>query len=109
MNWNSGTFVKTIAHVPRMTARGLIAVYRYGISGVLGPRCRHLPTCSAYGDEAITRFGLWAGGWMGLFRIARCGPGGTHGIDNVPERLGQHFAWYLPWRYRHAGRKRGDG
>ena len=37
--------------------------------------------------EAIARHGLWAGGWMGLFRFSRCGPGGTHGIDRVPEAL----------------------
>ena len=43
-----------------------------------------MPTCSEYGFEAIARHGLWAGGWLTLFRVMRCGPGGTHGIDNVP-------------------------
>jgi putative membrane protein insertion efficiency factor len=104
MNWNSGTFVRTIARFPRMTARGLIAIYRYGISGVLGPRCRHLPTCSAYGDEAITRFGLWAGGWMTLARIMRCHPWGTHGLDYVPQERPDDARWWMPWRY---GRWRG--
>ena len=36
-------------------------------------------------EEAIERFGLWAGGWMTLARLLRCQPFGTSGIDLVPE------------------------
>ena len=36
---------------------------------------------------------------MALFRFMRCGPGGTHGIDNVPTVLAPHYRWFLPWRY----------
>jgi putative membrane protein insertion efficiency factor len=104
MNWNPGTFFKTIAYTPRVAARGLIAIYRYGLSGLIGPRCRHLPTCSAYGDEAIARFGFWAGGWMTLARIMRCHPWGTHGLDYVPHVLPPNAHWWAPWRY---GRWRG--
>jgi len=46
-----------------------------------------MPTCSEYGYEAIARHGLLAGSWLTLKRVARCGPGGTCGIDNVPEKL----------------------
>lgn len=99
MNWNSGTFAKTAAHAPRTAARGLIAIYRYAISGLIGPRCRHLPTCSEYGDEAIARFGLWAGGWMTLARILRCHPWGTNGLDYVPQKLPSQARWWKPWRY----------
>lgn len=107
MNRNSGTFGKSIALIaaaPKLAARGLIAIYRYGISGVLGPRCRHLPTCSDYGDQAIGRFGLWAGGWMTLARILRCQPWGTSGLDYVPAALPSSAHWWMPWRY---GRWRG--
>jgi uncharacterized protein len=31
--------------------------------------------------------------------VMRCGPGGTHGIDPVPETLAPRLKWYLPWRY----------
>jgi putative component of membrane protein insertase Oxa1/YidC/SpoIIIJ protein YidD len=67
-----------------------------------------MPTCSEYAYEAIARHGLWAGGWLGLFRVLRCGPGGTHGIDNVPEWLAADLAWWAPWRYWRVGRRRGD-
>ncbi len=88
-----------LARLPRLAGRGLVAIYRYGISPLLGPRCRHLPTCSDYADELISRFGLWAGGWMTLGRIMRCHPWGTHGLDFVPAALPAGAHWYLPWRY----------
>jgi len=61
-----------LASAPRRLGRALIKVYRHGFSALSGFDCRHLPTCSDYGDEAIGRFGLWAGGWMTLARLCRC-------------------------------------
>jgi hypothetical protein len=90
--------------IPRLIGRGLVAVYRYTLSPLIGPRCRHLPSCSEYADEAINRFGLWAGSWMALARIARCQPFGTHGLDFVPKTLPAAAHWWTPWRY---GRWRG--
>jgi uncharacterized protein len=69
------------------------------LSPFVGFHCRHLPTCSAYGDEALERFGLWAGGWMTLARLMRCHPFGTRGLDFVPDQLPAKARWYLPWRY----------
>jgi putative membrane protein insertion efficiency factor len=93
-----------VARTPRLAARGLIGVYRYTFSALVGFHCRHLPTCSSYADEAIGRFGLWAGGWMTLARLCRCHPWGTSGLDFVPTSLADDRRWYLPWRY---GRWRG--
>jgi len=95
---------RSLAALPRLFGRGLIRLYRYGIAPLLGPRCRHLPSCSDYGEQAIARFGLWAGGWMTLARILRCHPWGTHGLDFVPHAPPSGARWYLPWRY---GRWRG--
>ena len=94
----------TVRRLPRNAGRALIWVYRHTLSPLVGYNCRHLPTCSVYGDEAIERFGLWAGGWMTLARILRCQPWGTSGIDNVPLARPPAARWYLPWRY---GRWRG--
>jgi uncharacterized protein len=93
-----------IVRAPRAAGRGLIIVYRYSLAGLIGFECRHLPTCSAYADEAIGRFGLWAGGWMTLARLCRCHPLGTSGLDFVPSALPPRARWFLPWRY---GRWRG--
>lgn len=91
--------VHYIVGVPGLLARGFINVYRHGFSALTGFNCRHLPTCSDYAEEAIGRFGLWAGGWMTLARLLRCQPWGTSGIDNVPEQTPANARWYLPWRY----------
>ncbi len=80
-------------------AVGLITLYRYTFSALVGRTCRHLPTCSEFTRDAIWRFGFWPGGWMGLARLWRCRPGGTHGYDPVPEIQPDKAAWYLPWRY----------
>jgi hypothetical protein len=64
--------------------RGLIRAYQLLISPLLGPRCRHLPSCSEYTAEAIALHGPVRGGWMGLRRIVRCNPWGTSGYDPVP-------------------------
>ena len=92
------------ARLPRLFGRGLVMTYRYTLAPLIGPRCRHLPGCSEYADEAITRFGLWAGSWMALARILRCQPWGTHGLDFVPADLPAGAKWWTPWRY---GRWRG--
>jgi putative membrane protein insertion efficiency factor len=93
-----------IARLPRQAGHALVLLYRYTLAPLIGPRCRHLPSCSEYADEAISRFGLWAGSWIALARILRCHPWGTHGLDFVPAQVPDDAYWYLPWRY---GRWRG--
>ncbi len=86
-------------------AIGLIRLYRYTLSAVMGRQCRHLPTCSEYGEEAIRAHGAWAGCWMTLARFARCNPWGSSGLDPVPAVLPPDARWYKPWRYgRWTGR-----
>src|SRR3569833_1240428 len=97
--YESGSTAAFLLRLPRQAGRGLIWIYRHTLSPLVGYNCRHLPTCSVYGDEAIERFGLWGGGWMTLARLLRCNPFGTSGIDNVPSTSPPGARWYLPWRY----------
>jgi uncharacterized protein len=89
----------SLCRLPSLTGRAFIRVYQLTLSALVGHHCRHLPSCSHYGDEALHRHGLWAGGWMTLARLLRCHPFGTSGIDNVPAELPPAARWYLPWRY----------
>ena len=63
---------------------GIIRFYQAAISPFLGAKCRYTPSCSAYGLEAIRKYGPLKGGWMALRRIASCNPWGGHGYDPVP-------------------------
>ncbi len=63
----------------------LIGFYRRWLSPLLGPRCRFIPSCSAYGLEAISRHGPWRGGWLTLRRLLRCHPFTPCGCDPVPD------------------------
>jgi putative membrane protein insertion efficiency factor len=94
-----GQLFDTSRRAPRLAGRGLIKAYRYTLSPLIGFNCRHLPTCSDYADQAIERYGLWAGGWMTLARLFRCQPWGTAGLDFVAAALPVKARWYLPWRY----------
>ncbi len=83
----------------RRLAHYLIRFYQLTLSSLMGRQCRYLPTCSDYTDEAIQKHGLWAGGWVGLSRICRCGPGGSSGYDPVPDTLPGRAGAFTPWRY----------
>lgn len=73
---------------------GLLRFYRrvlsldHGIAGKIiphrGPICRFEPSCSLYMELAIEQYGVLAGGWLGLKRLARCHPWGGFGPDPVP-------------------------
>ncbi|MBA5777607.1 membrane protein insertion efficiency factor YidD [Stappia sp. F7233] len=91
--------LNNIRKFPSLSARVAIKIYQHSFSLFLGRSCRYAPTCSHYTEEAIRRYGLWRGGWMGLARILRCRPGGASGFDPVPDRLPPDAKWYLPWRY----------
>ena len=62
----------------------LVRVYQRCISPLLPPRCIYLPTCSQYMLEAVEKYGVWKGGWLGLRRICRCHPFHQGGYDPVP-------------------------
>lgn len=62
----------------------IIKIYQNALSPFLGLKCRFTPSCSAYGVEAIVKYGPFKGGWLAIKRIASCNPWGKHGYDPLP-------------------------
>ncbi|MDH3440841.1 MAG: membrane protein insertion efficiency factor YidD [Gammaproteobacteria bacterium] len=81
--------MKTAGQVLALPLRGLVWIYRYAISPLIGANCRYQPTCSAYAEEALRKHGAFKGGWLALRRIGRCHPWGGSGYDPVPEIDGE--------------------
>ena len=79
--------------MPRKAGQRLIALYQATLSPDHGPlrhvlrrpMCKFHPTCSEYMHEAVGRFGLIKGSWLGAKRIGRCHPWSEGGMDSVPE------------------------
>jgi putative membrane protein insertion efficiency factor len=78
-----------LPHGRGFAARGALFVideYRAHISPHLRGRvtCRFQPTCSAYGREAIAKYGFLRGATRTAWRIARCGPWTAAGTRDEP-------------------------
>lgn len=63
----------------------LIRGYQKFISPFLGKNCIFIPSCSAYTYEAIEKYGIIRGGFLGVKRILRCHPFNQGGYDPVPQ------------------------
>ena len=61
----------------------LLKLYKAGISPLLPPSCRFVPTCSEYAIEAVERYGAMRGSWKGIRRLLRCHPFHPGGYDPV--------------------------
>ena len=65
----------------------LIKQYQNHISKWLTSKninCKFYPTCSEYTKQAIEKYGVLKGSWLGIKRICRCHPNNPGGYDPVP-------------------------
>lgn len=62
----------------------LIKCYQKYLSPLKITKCPYYPSCSAYGLEAIEKYGAIKGGFLAVWRILRCNPFSRGGYDPVP-------------------------
>lgn len=73
--------------LPVRAALFALRLYKAYLSILFAGSCRFEPTCSRYAYEAIERYGLVHGVWLGLKRLLRCHPlSSKFGYDPVPEK-----------------------
>ena len=65
----------------------LIKSYQAYLSPLKRVRCPYVPSCSAYASEAVKKHGALGGGILMTWRILRCNPFSSGGIDPVPEKF----------------------
>lgn len=70
--------------IMRTLALALLRFYKRFISPLLPPMCRFEPTCSVYTMQAVEKYGVVRGVWLGMRRLARCHPFNPGGWDPVP-------------------------
>jgi len=72
--------------LPVRTALLALRFYKTYLSFLFAGNCRFDPTCSRYAYEAIERFGVARGVWLGSKRLLRCHPlSCKFGYDPVSE------------------------
>jgi putative membrane protein insertion efficiency factor len=81
-----------VALLPRNVCVIILSAYRSVISPLYGDVCRYYPSCSYFTLQAIQRYGVIRGSWMGIRRIARCHPWAEGGIDDVPARRVERYS-----------------
>lgn len=69
---------------PRRAALALIRAYQRILSPWVFTQCRYVPSCSHYTYEAVERYGVLRGSWLGAKRVLRCHPLHPGGYDPVP-------------------------
>ena len=73
----------------------MIRFYQRYLSPLKSTKCPYYPSCSAYGLEAVQKYGAFKGGILALWRILRCNPFRRGGFDPVRENLKGAAKWTL--------------
>lgn len=77
--------------LPRNGAIAIMKGYRLLVSPLYGQVCRYHPTCSSYSLQAYQHHGFVKGLGLTLWRLARCNPFSSGGIDDVPRPIQSTF------------------
>ncbi|HXT61242.1 MAG TPA: membrane protein insertion efficiency factor YidD [Pirellulales bacterium] len=74
-------WLRNLAALPSLALIGLVRVYQYTLSPIIGRQCRFTPSCSNYFIGAVRKHGAVRGAFRGVLRICRCHPFHPGGYD----------------------------
>jgi len=72
--------------LPAMVLIAPIRFYQRFITPYTPATCRYYPTCSAYAVTALRTHGAVVGTGLTIWRLLRCNPWSSGGIDHVPAK-----------------------
>jgi len=78
-------------NLPKQILLFLISLYQKTLSFDHGPLkalfpygyCKHYPSCSEYGRQAVKKYGALKGAKLAIFRVFKCNPWSKGGIDEL--------------------------
>ena len=73
--------LRALVRLPSLVLIGLVRVYQWTLSPIIGRQCRFQPTCSHYFIGAVEKHGAIRGTLKGVWRICRCNPFCRGGYD----------------------------
>ncbi len=86
----------------------LVRGYQTYLGWLLGGRCRFVPSCSCYAEEALQRGPLVPALMLIVWRLLRCQPLCKGGMDPVPDWMTRGGRWIIRDRQGPDGRPSGD-
>ena len=66
--------LRFVVRLPGLFLIGLVRIYQWTLSPIIGRQCRFQPTCSHYFIGAVKKYGAIRGSLKGIWRICRCNP-----------------------------------
>jgi putative membrane protein insertion efficiency factor len=75
------TIGRSLVRLPAWALIGMVVVYRWTLSPLIGRHCRFEPSCSVYFIGAVRKYGALRGAVRGILRICRCHPWHPGGYD----------------------------
>ena len=73
----------------------MIRFYQRFISPLFPSTCRFYPTCSTYFIQALEKYGVFKGSYLGIKRILKCNPHSKGGVDPVKTNLKGDYKWLM--------------
>jgi len=68
-----------------------VKIYQKFISPLFPAQCKYYPSCSAYSAQAFKKHGFFKGLLLSVWRLLRCNPCSSGGVDYVPDKLSRDY------------------